>query len=112
MTEEEKRLQLVVDRSTSTRPSFIGFGLLASLALGFGQLSEAASGAGSFEGAIGRFLLVAGACAFGGAVLGRLLDGAGSKQELHSARNNPMEDQRQRDVPTASSGESSEQENR
>ncbi len=112
MAEEEKRVQIVVDRPSATRVPFIGFGLLASLVVGFGLLGEAASGAGSFEGAIGRFLLVVGACAFAGAVLGRLVDGASSKQKLDSARNKPMEEDRQTEASSAASGGNPEQENR
>lgn len=113
MAEEEKRLQLVVDRPSSTRMPFIGFGLLASLVVGFGLLTEAASGAGSFEGAIGRFLLLAGACALGGSVLGRMIDNATSKQGLDSGRDRPMEASRQAEATNASPpGDTTDKENR
>ena len=113
MADEEKRLQLVVDRPSSTRLPFIGFGLLASLVVGFGLLSEAASGAGSFEGAIGRFLLVAGACALAGSVLGRIIDNATSNQGLESGDKKPMEQSRQSEAMTASPvGDTTDKENR
>lgn len=88
--DEQKRVQLVVQRPNTTRSPFIGFGLLASLVIGFDQLGNAARGIGSFEAAIGRFLLIMVACAIAGAVLGRLVDSATSNQTLESRTNLPM----------------------
>lgn len=76
MADEHKRVNLVVERPSVARSPFIGFGLLASLAIGARPLSNAATGAGSFESAIGRFLLIMVTCALAGALLGRLLDGS------------------------------------
>ncbi|MEL7154958.1 MAG: hypothetical protein AAFN30_00010 [Actinomycetota bacterium] len=90
MAEEQRRVDLVVQRQSVTRSPFIGFGLLASLVIGAGPLSNAALGVGSFESAIGRFLLIVVACAMAGAVLGRLLDGSSSRT-LDPKLKRPME---------------------
>ncbi|MEM8925087.1 MAG: hypothetical protein AAGD35_16400 [Actinomycetota bacterium] len=92
MTEGQKRMELVVERSGSTRTSLIGLALLASLVLGFGPLRDAATGAGPFELAIGRFLLVLAVCVIAASVLGRMLDANAPAPTLQKSNDRPMED--------------------
>jgi hypothetical protein len=73
----EKRVELVSDaEDDNQRSQRIGIGLLLSLIVGSGPLGDALNGNGSFEHAIGRYLLTAGACVGATLVLGRLLDTA------------------------------------
>lgn len=74
MGDEGRRVELVDDRDTGNRTAHIGLGLLASLVVGLSPLTDALRGNGSFEGAIGRYLVVVAVCVGSAAVLGRLLD--------------------------------------
>jgi hypothetical protein len=71
-----KRIELVSDREIEHRTSYIGLGLLASLIVGWGPLTDALFGYGSFEGALGRFVACVAVCVAGASSLGRLLDSA------------------------------------
>lgn len=76
MPEDRKQIELVVQRDRPYRISHIGLGLLASLVVGFGPLSDAFQGHGSFESAIVRFLACVTVSVCGAMVVGRLLDSA------------------------------------
>lgn len=76
MGDDGRRVELVDDRDTGNRTAHIGLGLLASLVVGLSPLTDALRGNGSFEGAIGRYLVVVAVCVGSAAVLGRLLDNA------------------------------------
>lgn len=64
------------DDDRSTYIAYLGLGLVSSVFVGFGPLSDALAGNGPFEHAMGRFLACVGACVFGAAVLGRILESA------------------------------------
>ena len=76
MSDDSKKVQLVVEPEGSSRAPHIGFGLLASVVVGFAPLSDAFQGNGSFEGAIGRFLACVAFCVVAAVLLGRVLDSA------------------------------------
>jgi hypothetical protein len=57
------------------RAQRVGLGMLASLAVGYGPLRDAVTGVGSFEEAIGRYLLCLGGSVAAALILGHLLDG-------------------------------------
>ena len=79
MGDDSRRVELISERQAN-RTSNIGLGLLASLAVGFGPLSDAIQGNGSFESAIGRFVACVVVCVGAAAVLGHLLDSAPARQ--------------------------------
>ncbi len=76
MTDDGKRIELVLNRQTANRTSYVGLGLLISLIVGYGPLTDALFGHGSFEGALGRFVACVAVCVVGVSSLGRLLDSA------------------------------------
>ncbi len=76
MANSSKRIELVLNRETNNRTSYIGLGLLTSLIVGYSPLADALFGNGSFEGALGRFVACVAVCVFGASSLGRLLDSA------------------------------------
>jgi hypothetical protein len=82
MAEGERRVELVRRSPGGERAPRIGIGLLLSLILGAGPLSDAFRGNGSFEYAIGRFLVCVAVSVGAALLLGRLLDGA---PDNHSA---------------------------
>lgn len=73
---ETTKVELVTEREPINRTSSIGLGLLASLAVGFGPLTDALMGRGPFEAALGRFVACVVFCVVAASLLGRLLDGA------------------------------------
>jgi hypothetical protein len=76
VADDSKRIELVEPAGGDHRTQRIGLGLLLSLVLGFGPLRDAVVGNGSFEGAVGRFLICVAVSEAAVLVLGRLLDGA------------------------------------
>ena len=79
MGDESARVELITERRAN-RTSHIGLGLLASLAVGFGPLTDAIYGHGSFESAMGRFVACVAVCVVASTAVGHLLDGAHMKR--------------------------------
>ncbi|MCP3993196.1 MAG: hypothetical protein GY724_29305 [Actinomycetia bacterium] len=76
MVNSGRRIELISNRQSPHRTSYIGLGLLTSLVVGYGPLTDALFGNGSFEGALGRFIACVAVCVFGASSLGHLLDNA------------------------------------
>lgn len=77
MAENAKRIELIEPAPDDDhRSRRIGLGLLGSLVLGFRPLSDALSGSGPFEHAVGRFLICIAVSIGAALTLGRLIDGA------------------------------------
>lgn len=62
--------------SADMRPARIGLGLLVSVVVGWGPLTDAMGGHGSFEAALLRYLVCLAVSVGAVLLLGRLLDGA------------------------------------
>lgn len=74
---EPKRIELISPaENDQAHVGRIGLGLVMSFPLGWGPLSDAFAGRGSYEESMGKFLIVVGACVLGTTIIGKILDSA------------------------------------
>ncbi len=92
MAEDQRRVELVTEtNSDGLRGQLTGAGLLVACVIGYPALNDAARGNGSFEMAIGRFLLCVIVCLVAASVLSSRLEAAGARD-----RTRPDEEEAQR----------------
>lgn len=86
MDERDRRVELVTETgSDGVRAQLVGAALVLSLVLGFPALRDAATGLGSFEFAIGRFLLCAVVCLAGANRLSRIFEQSETRRSANAA---------------------------